>query len=408
MADGAGRCGLGFAMASIAVADNARVFLEEGVSQRVAPLLSALGVELTSAAEGQGATLRAEFIRGANAAHRLRLYRADVGDALEFDVPNACAAASAILSHALNLPSPLLTADEGMFAVLRAAVRTARTDSPIVLTGETGTGKELLVRLIHAASGRAGGMFSVNCAALNDSLGEHAASLAEDVAGDGMIGVDALFAAPDTTLFLDQVAELTHVSQTWVLHAIMRAADQAAGPTVRGGARLISATNRALEPLVAAGEFRRELYDRLGVLTIALPPLRERPPDILLLGAYFLRTAAADLSFTAGALKALTAYPFPGNVRELHNLVTRLAILPREAASRVIHASEVRAQLVAANTPASIWKASPFRTRCEMARQALAACKGDRAAAARKLGISMRALQRHAVANRGASQPRGR
>src|SRR5581483_5276487 len=300
MADGAGRCGLGFAMASIAVADNARVFLEEGVSQRVAPLLSALGVELTSAAEGQGATLRAEFIRGANAAHRLRLYRADVGDALEFDVPNACAAASAILSHALNLPSPLLTADEGMFAVLRAAVRTARTDSPIVLTGETGTGKELLVRLIHAASGRAGGMFSVNCAALNDSLGEHAASLAEDVAGDGMIGVDALFAAPDTTLFLDQ----------------------AAGPTVRGGARLISATNRALEPLVAAGEFRRELYDRLGVLTIALPPLRERPPDILLLGAYFLRTAAADLSFTAGALKALTAYPFPGNVRELHNLVT--------------------------------------------------------------------------------------
>lgn len=399
-------------MAGIAVTDNARVYLEEGFSQRVAPLLSALGVELMGSAERRRATLRVEFAAGAaragTAVQRVRLYRPGEDEAVEFEAPNAYAATSAILSQALGLPSPLLTADENMFAVIRAAIRTAQADSPIVLTGETGTGKELLVRLIHAASGRTGGMFSVNCAALNDSLADDAANLAEGTQSGGAIGVDALFAASDTTVFLDQVAELSHASQTWVLHAIMRAAGTAAAPAARSGARLVSATNRALEPLVAGGEFRRELYDRLAVLTIVLPPLRERPTDIALLGAHFLRATAAHLSFTPGAFKALAGYPFPGNVRELHNLVTRLAILPREAASRVIHASDVRAQLAASDTPASIWKASPFRMRCEMALQALNACKDDRIAAARKLGISVRALQRHLVARSGAWQPRGR
>ncbi len=399
-------------MAGIAVTENTRVYLEEGFSERVAPLLSGLGVELTDSAERRRAALQVEFVggsaRSAPGTRRVRLYRAGNDEAVEFDAPNALAAASAILSHALGLPSPLLTADEGMFAVIRAAIRTARADSPIVLAGETGTGKELLVRLIHAASGRSGGMFSVNCAALDDSLAEGAADLAERSAGDGAIGVDALCAAPDTTLFLDQVAELSHSSQTWVLHAIMRAAGTAAAPAARAGARLISATNRALEPLVAGGEFRRELYDRLAVVTIALPPLHERPADIALLSAHFLRATAAHLSFTPGALKALAAYPFPGNVRELHNLVTRLAILPREATRRVIHAADVRAQLAAADTPALIWKASPFRMRCEMALQALEACKGDRIAAARKLGIGVRALQQHVATSPAAWRMRPR
>jgi DNA-binding NtrC family response regulator len=398
-------------MAGIAMTDNPRIYLEEGFSEQIAPLLSALGIELMGSAERRRATLRVEFVAGAaragSAAQRVRLFRPDEDEAVEFEAPNAYAATSAILSRALGLSSPLLTADETMFAVIRAAVRTAQADSPIVLAGETGTGKELLVRLIHAASGRRGGMFSVNCAALNDSLAADATNLAESVAS-GAIGVDALFAAPDTTLFLDQVAELSHASQTWVLHAIMRAIGVAAAPAARPGARLVSATNRALEPLVASDEFKRELYDRLAVLTIALPRLRERPADIMLLGAHFLRARAPQLSFTPGALKALASYPFPGNVRELHNLVTRLAIMPRDAASHVIHAPDVRAQLAAADTPASIWKASPFRMRREMAMQALTACKGDRIAAARKLGISVRALQQHVVASPGAWQPRSR
>lgn len=391
-------------MTGVAVTDNARVYLEQGFSHRVAPLLCALGVEVTGAAERRDASLRVEFVSG-TATRGVRLYRPGEEAAVEFEAPNAYAATSAILSLALGLSSPLITAEEAMFAVIRAAVRTARTDSPIVLTGETGTGKELLVRLIHAASGRARGMFSVNCAALNDSLAVDAANLAASAPRGGAIGVDALCAAPDTTLFLDQVAELSHASQTWVLHALTRGAETTAA---RAGARLISATNRALEPLVAAGEFRRELYDRLAVMTIALPPLRERPADIALLGAHFLRATAAHLSFTPGALKALAGYPFPGNVRELHNLVTRLAILPREPAGRAIRASDIRAQLTASDTGVSTWKASSFRVRCEMALQALSACKGDRAAAARKLGISVRALQQHAAAGASTRQPRDR
>jgi DNA-binding NtrC family response regulator len=399
-----------FGRTGVAVTYSARVRLEGGLSERAAPLLSALGIEATNSEERGGPTLLVEPIgppRAGAASQRVRLYRPGEDEAQEFEARNEYAVASAILSHALGLSSPLLTADERMFGVIRAAVRTAQADSPIVLTGETGTGKELFVRMIHAASERNGGMFSVNCAALNDSLAADAKSLAARDASGGAIGVDALFAAHDTTLFLDQVTELSHASQSWVLHALIRAAETATTPAARPGARLISATNRALEPLVASEEFRHELYDRLAVLTFVLPPLRERPADITLLAAHFLRTAAPHLSLTLGAFRALTSYPFPGNVRELHNLVTRLAIAPRGVASRVIHASEVRAGL-AADTPASVWMASPFRMRRELALQALSACKGDRVAAARKLGISVRALQQHVVATRGAPQQRGR
>lgn len=399
-------------MAVSGVTDNARVFLEEGFAEQVAPLLSALGIELTGSAERQRASLRVEFVaggaRGAAPGQRVRLYRSGEDEALEFAAPNAYAATSAILSQALGLASPLLTADESMFAVIRAAIRTAHADSPIVVTGETGTGKELLVNLVHAASGRTAGLFSVNCAALNDSLAVDASNLVGSTAGHGAIGLDALFAAPDTTLFLDQVAELSHASQVWVLHALARAAGMATPLATRPGARVLSATNRALEPLVAREEFKRELYDRLAVLTITVPPLRERPADIALLATHFLRASAPRLSLAAGALKVLAGYPFPGNVRELHNLQTRLAILPHDAASRVIHAADVRAQLAGADTPASIWKASPFRMRREMALQALTACSGDRIAAARKLGISVRALQQHFAASPGATQPRRR
>ncbi len=193
---------------------------------------------------------------------------------------------------------------------------------------------------------------------------------------------------------------------------MLRAGDCVAGE-IRAGARLVSATNRPLGPMVSKGRFKRELYDRLAVLTLRVPPLRERRADIALLAAGFLRQAAPRLSFTAGALKALSSYPFPGNVRELHNLVTRLAILQRDGASQLIHAADVRPQLLGpAISPwifgSSIWKSSPFRMRREMALQALMVCGGDRVAAARKLGISVRALQQHVVVSAGPAAPRSR
>ena len=138
------------------------------------------------------------------------------------------------------------------------------------------------------------------------------------------------------------------------------------------------------------------------MLTLWVPPLRERRADIALLAAGFLRVAAPQLRFTPGALKTLGNYPFPGNVRELHNLVTRFAIMQRDDASQLIQAADVRPELDGPlSIGPSIWKSSPFRMRREMALQALMVCGGDRAAAARKLGISVRALQQHVVSRCG-------
>jgi DNA-binding NtrC family response regulator len=325
-----------------------------------------------------------------------------------------------------------------MFAVIRAAVRAGQVNSPILITGETGTGKELLVRLIHAVSGRAGGMSSVNCAALNDPAlvtRKVERAIDKDAFTRGAAGaenrLDELCATPDTTLFLDQISELSSASQARVLRAIMRAGhsptkdfqtdvsqpgdvgerDPDVGQAVENvgpRARLVAATNRPLGSMVSKGRFKRELYDRLAVLTLGVPPLRERRSDIELLAAGFLRTAAPWLSFTSDALQALGNYPFPGNVRELHNLVTRFAIMQRDETSHVIQAADVRPELAGPPITPSIWKTSPFRMRREMAMQALTVCGGDRTAAARKLGISVRALQQHVVSVAPATAPRGR
>jgi DNA-binding NtrC family response regulator len=135
--------------------------------------------------------------------------------------------------------------------------------------------------------------------------------------------------------------------------------------------------------------------------------LRERRADIGLLAARFLRSVAPRLSFTPEALAALGNYPFPGNVRELHNLVTRFAIMQHDA-SQLIQAADVRPELVGPPITPSIWKSSPFQMRREMAMQALMVCGGDRTAAARKLGISVRALQQHVVSIAPPSAPRPR
>ncbi len=396
-----------------------RVWLAPALSFAMEPLLSGLGIELLAAPDRERATIRVEPVtaesRAGVSTGRLRIE--SVGGAandthaanatIEFEESGLWAAASYVVSRAFGLSPPLLTADAAMFAVIRAAARAGQVDSPILVTGETGTGKELVVRLLHAAGGRTGGMSSVNCAALNDAVLADAPGEATHGAHIDENRLDELCAAADATLFLDQVSELSPAAQTRALHAILQAGDCEAGE-VRPGARLVSATNRPLRPMVLKGEFKRELYDRIAVLTLGVPPLRERRADIALLATGFLRLAAPQLRFTSGALKALGSYPFPGNVRELHNLVTRFAILQRDAASQLIHANHVRPELVSPSISPSIWKSSPFRMRREMAMQALMICGGDRTAAARKLGISVRALQQHVTSGAPSTAPRGR
>ena len=413
------------ARTSAARSSGERVWLAPGLARSLEPLLSGLGIELLAPADRERATIRVESVDesvklfaaegGTDAPSvRLRIQRADGrsherpeqhsdeqsdeqsdNDAIEFEGPGCVwAAASCVVSQAFGLSPPLLPADAAMFAVIRAAARAGQVDSPILVTGETGTGKELLVRLIHAASGRAGGMSSVNCAALNDpALGSRKIDRSvdrgvdKDAISDAARGaastenrLDELCVASDTTLFLDQVSELSSASQTRVLRAILRAGDSLAdisqtydsqigdsatgnhelGKLLRPGARLVSATNRPLGPMVLKGRFKRELYDRLAVLTLGVPPLRERRADIELLAAGFLRVVASRLSFTPEALSALGNYPFPGNVRELHNLVTRFAIMQRDEASHLIQAVDVRPELAGPPITPSILKSSPF------------------------------------------------
>lgn len=322
-----------------------RVWITPALSRSMAPLLSGLGIELLAPGERERATIRVEPIaadmRAAVSAGRLRIERVGdrahgAGDAIEFEASGPWAAASYVVSRAFGVSPPLLTADAAMFAVVRAAARAGQVDSPILVTGETGTGKELLVRLIHAASGRAGGMFSVNCAALNDAVLTASSDDAMARAEDDENRLDDLCAAADTTLFLDQVSELSAASQTRVLHALLRAGDSDAGQA-RIGARLVSATNRPLEPMVLNGELRRELYDRIAVLTLAVPPLRERHADIAMLAAGFLSIAAPQLHFTPDALKALSNYPSTGRPSQSH-INTRVFRSRRAASIRKIYA----------------------------------------------------------------------
>ncbi len=437
-----------------------RVWLAPALSRLMEPLLSGLGIELLAPGDRERATITVESFAADDRADpsttRFRIEFADgrvhdapdtheqrteqiqeaqqteaqqINDAMEFEGPGLWAAASYLISHAFGVSPPLLTADAAMFAVIRAATRAGQVDSPVLVTGETGTGKELLVRLIHAASGREGGISSINCADLNDAalpsrsplfsdsaLSDSALKNPPDGAGRSApvteTRLDELCSASRATLFLDQVSELSPASQGRALRAILRTGDYAAGD-IRTGARLVSATNQPLGPMVSSGRFKRELYDRLAVLTLRVPPLRERRADIGLLAAGFLSLQAPRLSFMPAALRALSSYPFPGNVRELHNVVTRLAIMRREGAGEHIHASDVRSQLLGQSAGssaggASIWKSSPFDMRREMALQALMVCRGDRAAAARKLGISVRALQQHVASGAAPPASRGR
>jgi transcriptional regulator of acetoin/glycerol metabolism len=203
----------------------ARIWLSEELSQQMEPLLSGLGIELLAAHDRKHATIRIESLAGPDSASSfsggLRIERGEDGaeGAIEFEGPNVWAAASCIVSQAFGLFPPLLTADVKMFAVIRAAARAAQVGSPILVTGETGTGKELLVRLIHAASGRAGRMFSINCAALNDTTVADAFDGAGRGSAVGEHRLEELCAASDITLFLDQVSELSPVAQTRVLYA---------------------------------------------------------------------------------------------------------------------------------------------------------------------------------------------
>ena len=221
--------------------------------------------------------------------------------------------------------------------VLRMAETVAPTDSTVLIQGESGTGKEVVARYVHELSGRADGAFlSINCGALPEGLLE--SELFGHVKGSftGAVRDRAgLFAAPrGGTVFLDEIGQTTPATQVKLLRALQQREVIPVGgtETVKVDARVVAATNRDLEEEIRRGTFRSDLYYRLNVIAIHLPPLRERRDDIPLLAESFLARASTQRgqrprALTAAALEALQRYDWPGNVRELENALERAVIL---------------------------------------------------------------------------------
>jgi DNA-binding NtrC family response regulator len=221
--------------------------------------------------------------------------------------------------------------------ILRLAETVAPTDSTVLIQGESGTGKEVLARFIHELSSRTEGPFlSINCGALPESLLE--SELFGHVKGSFTGAVKdklGLFtAANDGTFFLDEIGETTPATQVKLLRALQHREVIPVGATeaVPSNARLIAATNRDLDEDIRSGRFRSDLYYRLNVIAIHLPPLRQRRDDIPLLAEHFLHRIAGIRTerpkrLQPATLEALQEYQWPGNVRELENALERAVIL---------------------------------------------------------------------------------
>jgi two-component system response regulator AtoC len=304
-----------------------------------------------------------------------------------------------------------LIGDSAPMRELRATIaRVAGHRTTVLITGESGTGKELVARAIHDASPRAHRRFvAINCAAIPGPLLEselfgHKRGAFTDAVRDK----PGLFEEADGgTLFLDEVGELPLALQAKLLRALQESEIRRVGDSVsiKIDVRLIAATLRDLAAEAAAGEFREDLYYRLAVLPVGVPPLRERPDDVATLVDHFVARFAERhdraARFEPDAIAVLAARPWPGNVRELENAVERALVLadtPTITGAQVgaliggnRAASPTAAALVAPPAELSIKKATR-NLEADLIRRALEATGGNRTNAARLLEISHRAL----------------
>ena len=287
----------------------------------------------------------------------------------------------------------LIARDPSMAHPLELVRKVAPTAATVLLTGESGTGKEVLARCVHHNSLRAQRAFvAVNCAALAPTLIESELFGHEKGAFTGAVAqhIGRFERAHGGTLFLDEVGELDGNLQSKLLRVLQEKSFERVGGSrqVTTDVRIIAATNRDLKRQVAGGRFRDDLYYRLSMFPIEVPPLRERPADIVSLARHFLERAASSLGkrtplLTREATQALLAYTWPGNVRELENMMERVAIL---AAQRV----ELRDLPLAADSRRPLRLSEIERRAIE---EALAMHGGNKTLAARQLGIGLRTLQ---------------
>jgi transcriptional regulator with GAF, ATPase, and Fis domain len=285
--------------------------------------------------------------------------------------------------------------------VFRKVQRVAQTDITVLVTGETGTGKELIAREIHNRSSRAKGPFvSVNCGAIPENLLE--SELFGHVRGafTGAVATKAgrFQTASKGTLFLDEIGEMPVALQVKILralqeHAVTRVGDAVAEPV---DIRVIAATNRDLEAETRAGRFREDLYYRLNVVRLHLPPLRDRGDDIEVLARYMLSRYAPEYDskvrgFSPGAIVAIKRYRWPGNIRELENRIKKAVVLADKAMlgpeDLGINPDEIPAILPLAEAR-DRWQ------RCYI-NEVLGLNGGNRTKTARDLGVDPRTIFRH-------------
>ena len=239
--------------------------------------------------------------------------------------------------------SQLVVASHAMTELISLAERAAESSAKVLITGESGVGKDLVARYVHSHSARKHAPFvAVNCAGLTETLLE--SELFGHVKGS-FTGAyrdkrGKLQLAHRGTLFLDEVGEMSLRMQALLLRFLENGEIQAVGSDqseARVDVRVVAATNRNLSDLVATGQFREDLLYRLRVIHLHVPPLRERPEDVQALTTHFLGRAKRPLTFTDDALRAFQRYGWPGNVRELLNVVEQLLWLTPAGAVRMEH-----------------------------------------------------------------------
>jgi len=316
--------------------------------------------------------------------------------------------------YSSNETAPVIVGEsEATRRVLALSKKVAGSDAAVLLSGESGTGKELFARRIHTWSGRsAQPLVAINCAAIPRDLVEAELFGAEKGAytGADRLRVGRFELADGGTLFFDEVGELPLAVQSKLLRVLEEKQVERIGGTrsIRVDVRLIAATNRDLEADVREERFREDLFYRLNVFPIRLPPLRERPEDIPRLADHFLDRFGREMGrercrLTDEARRALTAYRWPGNVRELGNVLERAVILadgPSISADLVVPSLnderiEVGVPLPGGDEAAGLHeaiRAVTKRVEGEMIGRVLAECGGNKSEAARRLRISYRSL----------------
>ena len=329
---------------------------------------------------------------------------------------------AAVLAAVSDDDRPVVVQDPSMHAVLRLADQVAASDASILITGESGVGKEVMARYVHKASRRSDRPFiSVNCAAIPENLLESELFGHEKGAFTGALArrIGKFEEADGGTLLLDEISEMDQRLQAKLLRALQeREIDRVGGSKpVRVDIRILATSNRDLAQAVRDGSFREDLFYRLNVVNLRLPPLRERPADILALAEHFSRKYATanglpERPLSAEARRRLVSHRWPGNVRELENAMHRAVLLSPgaeidEVAIRLPDGQPLASDAGSVAAPRAMQAASLAadggghdfvgRTVAQVEQQliieTLSHCLGNRTHAANILGISIRTLR---------------